>query len=232
MLKTAVAIRHVYFENLGAFEAVLQPAGYKLHYHDVGIHDLAALNPVEPDLLFILGGPVAVYESALYPFLLEEQRLISARLRANRPTVGICLGAQQIAAALGAKVAPVGQKEIGFAPLTLTQDGQKSPLRHLAGVPVLHWHGDAFEIPPDATNLATTLKCTNQAFTVGASVLAVQFHPEVDACGMEEWLIGHAFELADAGIDPRTIRHDANRYGPTLRDAGRRMLAEWLAQVN
>ncbi|MGE7370382.1 glutamine amidotransferase [Neorhizobium sp. NPDC001467] len=232
MLKTAVAIRHVYFENLGAFEAVLPPAGYKLHYHDVGVDDLAALDPVGPDLLFILGGPVGVYEAALYPFISEEQALISARLRASRPTVGICLGAQQIAAALGAKVAPTGLKEIGFAPLNLTQEGAESPLRHLAGTPVLHWHGDAFDIPPGGTNLATTSRCSNQAFTIGSSVLGVQFHPEIDACGgMEEWLVGHAFELAAAGVDPRTIRADAKRYGPVLRDAGRRMLSEWLTQL-
>lgn len=232
MLKTAIAIRHVHFENLGAFEAVLRPAGFKLHYHDIGADDLSSLDAIEPDLLFILGGPVSVYDSDAYPFLLEEQRIISTRVRANRPTVGICLGAQQIAAALGAKVGPTGSKEIGFGPLTLSAAGEESPLRHLSDVPVLHWHGDAFEIPPGGNNLASTPNCATQAFMLGSSVLGLQFHPEVDACGgLEKWLVGHAFELANAGVNPGSIREDAKRFGPRLREAGRRMFAEWLSQA-
>lgn len=233
MLKTAIAIRHVHFENLGVFEAVLRPAGFKLHYHDIGLDDLSSLDAIEPDLLFILGGPVSVYDFDAYPFILEEQKIIATRVRANRPTVGICLGAQQIAAALGANVRPNGSKEIGFGPLTLSTAGKETPLRHLLDIPVLHWHGDAFEIPSGGINLASTPQCTAQAFMLGASVLGVQFHPEVEACGgLEEWLVGHAFELASSGINPNSVREDAKRFGPKLRDAGRRMLAEWLSKAS
>jgi GMP synthase (glutamine-hydrolysing) len=233
MLKTAIALRHVHFENLGIFEAIVHQAGYKLHYFDVASHDLKSFDPTEPDLLFILGGPVGVYEDANYPFLLEERKIISARLNARRRTVGICLGAQQIAAALGAKVAPTGIKEIGFAPLMLNENGRNSPLRHLLGIPVLHWHGDMFEVPLEGVNLASTPPCPTQAFVIGDFVLALQFHPEVDAsCGMEDWLVGHAFELANAGILPQTIREDAKKYGPRLREAGRRMFAEWLTNAS
>lgn len=229
MLRTAIAIRHIHFEDLGTFEAVLSGAGWTLHYHDVGTVDFAALDPAEPDLLVVLGGPVGVYETDAYPFLAEERALIERRLAAGRPVLGICLGAQQIAAALGAKVAPTGVKEIGFAPLMLNEAGLASPLRHLDGVPVLHWHGDAFDIPDGGVNLASTPACATQAFAVGRTVLGVQFHPEADACaGLERWLVGHACELAAAGIDPRTIRQDAKRHGPALREAARRMFCEWL----
>lgn len=137
--------------------------------------------------------------------------------------------AQQIAAALGAKVQPTGIKEIGFSELTLTEAGREGPLRHLEGVSVLHWHGDAFEIPVGAMNLATTPLCATQGFALGRNVLGLQFHPEVDACtGMERWLIGHASELAAAGIDPLILRADAERFGPQLRDAARRMFTEWV----
>ncbi len=232
MLKTAIAIRHVHFENLGAFEAVLRPAGFNLHYHDIGADDLSSLDAIEPDLLFVLGAPVSVYDIDAYPFIIEERRIIAARVQANRATVGICFGAQQIAAALGASVAPSDPKEIGFGPLMLSGAGKESALRHLLDVPVLHWHGNAFEIPPGGTNLASTQNCANQAFMIGSSVLGVQFHPEVDACGgLEEWLVGHAFELADTGIDPSLIREDAKRFGPKLRDAGRRMFSEWLSKA-
>lgn len=229
MLKTAVAIRHVHFEDLGTFEAVLTAAGYRVHYYDLGVHELWTLDPPLADLLVVLGGPVGVYETDSYPFLAEERQILEARLAAGCPTLGICLGAQQIAATLGAKVAPSGIKEIGFSELTLTDAGRVGPLRHLEGVPVLHWHGDAFQIPEGAENLATTALCATQGFAFGRNILGLQFHPEVDACaGIERWLVGHAAELAAAGIDPRGLRDDAIRFGPALRDAARKMLTEWL----
>ena len=232
MLKTAVAIRHVHFEDLGVLEAVLPPAGYKLQNHDVAAGDLSALDPDEPDLLIVLGGTVGVYETDAYPFLLEEQALIYERVRRGLPIMGICLGAQQIAAALGAKVAPCTSKEIGFAKIDLNAEGLKSPLRHLMDVPVLHWHGGSFETPPGGTTLAANAKGAAQAFAIGSSVMGVQFHPEVDACTrMEEWLLGHAIELALAGVCPSTMRQEARQHGPLLRKAGRRMFTEWLMQL-
>ncbi|PWJ82336.1 GMP synthase (glutamine-hydrolysing) [Pseudaminobacter salicylatoxidans] len=232
MLKTAVVIRHVEFEDLGTFEAVLTAAGYRIHYYDLGINDLWTLDPLLPSLLVVLGGPVGVYEDDAYPFLAEERGLLEARLAANLPTLGICLGAQQIAATLGARVAPTGVKEIGFSELTLTEDGCGSPLRHLDGVSVLHWHGDAFEIPEGAVNLASTSLCGTQGFALGRNILGLQFHPEVNACaGMERWLVGHAVELAAAGIDPCTLRADARRFGPPLRAGARKMLTEWLQEL-
>jgi len=228
-LKTAVAIRHIHFEDLGTFEAVLTAAGYKIHYYDIGVQELWTLDPLLADLVVLLGGPVGVYDADAYPFLAEERQILEARLAANLPTLGICLGAQQIAAALKATVASTGMKEIGFSELTLTDAGRVGPLRHLEGVPVLHWHGDAFEIPEGAERLALTPSCARQAFALGPNILALQFHPEVDACaGMERWLVGHAIELAAAGLDPNLLRQTAGQVGPALRDASRRMLSEWL----
>jgi GMP synthase (glutamine-hydrolysing) len=227
--RTALAIRHIHFEDLGVFEGVLANAGYEIRYHDVGVDRFEALDPLAPDLLIVLGGPIGVYETEAYPFLDDELRLLRARLGAGRPTLGLCLGAQLIAAALGARVAPMGPKEIGFSPLTLSDAGRAGPLRYLAGVPVLHWHGDAFEIPAGAENLAATPLCATQAFALGTNVLGLQFHPEVNvASGIERWLIGHAAELAGAGIDPRTLRADAGRGGDRLAEAARRALAAWL----
>jgi GMP synthase (glutamine-hydrolysing) len=229
MTRRALALRHVHFETLGTFEQPLADAGFALDYIDVGQCDLATVDPLAADLLVVLGGPIGVYETTAYPFLEQELALIKARLSAGTPLLGICLGSQLIAAALGARVAPSGTKEIGFAPPALTDAGRKSPLRHLAEVPVLHWHGDAFELPHGATLLATTA-VANQAFAIGANMLGLQFHPEADATNaLEPWLIGHAAELAGAGIDPVTLRTDARRHGPALATAGRALFAEWLA---
>ena len=230
MHKTVVAIRHVHFEDLGIFDAVLSDAGYAVRYHDLDADSFATLDPLEPDLLIVLGGPVGVYETEAYPYLAEECAILATRLAAARPTLGICLGAQQIAKALGADVGPMGHKEIGFGPLRLNDAGRVGPLRE--GIPVLHWHGDAFQIPDTAENLASTPLCATQGFSLGHHVLALQFHPEVDVtAGIERWLTGHAAELAGAGIDPRVLRTDAAQVGPELREAGQKMLAEWLQGV-
>lgn len=229
MPKTAIVIRHVHFEDSGSFETVLAEAGYRLDYRDIGRDDLRRIDPVETDLLMVLGGPIGVYEADAYPFLNDEIALLRHRLAAGRPTFGICLGSQLMAAALGAAVKPTGIKEIGFAPLRLTAAGRGSALRHLADVPVLHWHGDMFDIPEGAALLAQTDLCPHQAFAFGPNILGVQFHPEADGTnGFERWLIGHAAELAQAKIDVPGLRRDAERLGPGLREAGRAMFAEWL----
>ena len=102
-------------------------------------------------------------------------------------------------------------------------------MRYLDSVPVLHWHGDAFEIPQGAAHLAATEACTTQAFAIGRNVLGLQFHPEVDAAaGIEPWLVGHAAELSSAGIDPRALRDQAQRFGPALADAAQGMIDDWL----
>lgn len=116
MQKSAVAIRHVPFEDLGTFAQPLAQAGYALRYCDVGVDDLATVAPVETDLIIALGGPVGVYETRSYPFLVDEMQLLKERLAADRPTLGICLGAQIMAAALGAGVAPGMRRKSALHP--------------------------------------------------------------------------------------------------------------------
>ena len=132
------------------------------------------------------------------------------------------------AAALGAPVTPTGRKEIGYAPLQLTDAGRASVLAGLEGVAVLHWHGDEFAIPDGAQRLAQTPGFPNQAFCLGDRVLGLQFHVEADHTRIERWLIGHALELAAAGIDPRQIRADATTCGPMLADVAVTTITSWL----
>lgn len=230
MVKTTVAIRHVAFEDLGGFETALRERGYDVRYHDVGLDAWEDLDPLAPDLLALLGGPISVYEEDRYPFLTEELRLIQTRLAANRPTLGVCLGAQLMAKALGARVYPGPRKEIGFGPIQLTNAGQRSCLAPF-GAPaavVLHWHGDTFDLPVGATRLASTADYPNQAFALGPNLLALQFHPEARAAGFERWLIGHTAELGAAGVDVNRLRADAARYSPAIERHGVACLEQWL----
>src|SRR5262249_51014029 len=127
-----------------------------------------------------------VYDSEEYPFLLDELELLRACLQQRLPTVGICLGAQLLASALGARVYPGPHKEIGWSPLSLTEAGAAGPLVALgAGLPVLHWHGDSFDLPAGATLLASTALYRHQAFALGPTILGLQFHPEVLDAGTE-----------------------------------------------
>jgi GMP synthase (glutamine-hydrolysing) len=229
--RTAAVIRHVHFQDLGAFAQPIAEAGYAVRVHDAGVDDLPALDPLAADLVVVLGGPIGAYEEDAYPFLRDEIGLLERRLAAGRPTLGICLGAQLMARALGARVYPGPAKEIGWAAIALTEAGRSGPLRHLGDGPVLHWHGDTFDLPQGAERLASTEICANQAFAYGRNALAFQFHPEAEAKGFERWLIGHAVEIAAAGLSVPALRADTARFAEAAAARGRACLAEWLRQL-
>src|SRR5258708_11812968 len=233
-MKTAIAIRHVYFEDLGSLEPALERAGYKVLYADCCVADIAALDPVAPDLVVVLGGPIGAYEDDLYPTLRDELNLLEKRLSANRPTIGICLGAQLMARALGARVYPSGVKEIGWSQITLRPAGCESAIRHLGqdNTAVLHWHGDTFDLPNGATLLASTELCRNQAFSWGRNALGFQFHPEANAARLEQWFIGHACELAGAQLSIAALRTDTASYAPRLEIQARKCFDEWLTSID
>lgn len=230
MGRTAVVIRHVLFEDAGLLGPMLADRGYDTLVLDAGI-DPVSERAADADLLVVLGGPIGVGDLATYPFLGGEIDLIASRLADGAPVLGVCLGAQLIAAALGAPVTPTGRVEIGYAPLMLTADGARSVLAPLGDVPVLHWHGDQFQVPDGCAGLAATPGFPNQAFSCGPTVLALQFHLEADHTQIERWLIGHAHELAANGIDPRAIRSDAEQHGPELARRARSVFDAWLEGV-
>ncbi len=233
-MKTVVAVRHVHFEDLGSLGPVLEQAGYRIRYVDACVDDIGALDPATPDLLVVLGGPIGAYEDDLYPTLKGELRLLEKRLAVRRPTLGICLGAQLMARALGARVYPTGGKEIGWAPITLTPEGRESAFRYLGrdDMAVLHWHGDTFDLPQGATLLASTAFSRNQAYSWGGNALAFQFHPEATAERLEQWFIGHACEIASARLSVAQMRADSARYASRLEVQTRKCFAEWLKSID
>jgi GMP synthase (glutamine-hydrolysing) len=231
-MKNAIAIRHLAFEDAGIFEDVLAARGVTLRYLEAGVDELAPAK--DADLLIVLGGPIGVTEFERYPFLRDEFAVIEQVLRRKAPLIGICLGAQAIAAALGARVYKGRDKEIGWGLISLTAAGRESPLAALAEnkMRVLHWHGDTFDMPSGAKQLAETAITPNQAFSYGPKVLALQFHVEPRAKAMERWLIGHTAELGAAGISVPQLRADTKTYGEGLERAGTKLFSDWLDKAS
>jgi GMP synthase (glutamine-hydrolysing) len=229
--RSCVAVRHVAFEDLGLLGPLLSSRGYDVRYHDAGIERFDRGTLLAPDLVIVLGGPIGVYEHEIYPFITDEVAAVAARLDANKPILGICLGAQMMAAASGALVAPGPAKEIGYGALTLTAAGRASVLAPLAALPVLHWHGDNCELPAGCECLASTRHCPVQAFSRTPVQLALQFHLETEPALFEAWLVGHTVELGKAGLDPRKLRDEARKLGPSLREVGSKVLSAWLDTV-
>lgn len=232
-MTSSLAIRHVAFEDLGNLAPVLDHAGIAPRYLDGWSPDLAHIDPAVADLVVVLGGPIGVYEFAAYPWFEREIAWLRSRLLAGRPTLGICLGAQLIAAALGARVYPGLAKELGWTPLQLSPAGLASALAPLDSTltSMLHRHGDTFDLPEGAQLLASTASCRNQAYRWQQHALGLQCHPELDGATFERWLVGHALELAQAGVDVPALRAKTAAHAATLARQAAIAWRRWLVEV-
>ncbi|MCW1382670.1 glutamine amidotransferase [Novosphingobium sp. KCTC 2891] len=227
-MKTALIIRHVPHEGVAGYREPIEAAGYDVDRIDVSDPAFATLDLREPDLLIMMGGPMGVYEHEAHPWIRCQQRRLAQRLEADRPTLGVCFGAQMIAAALGAEVYPGPAKEVGFHPVTVhAEDG---PLRHVAGVPVLHWHGDTFTLPGNVELLASSDLYAHQAFRRGRNLLALQFHAEMgEDPRFDAWIAQSPEDLEAAGLCPVRLKAAHDTHGPRAVQAGRAMIREWLS---
>lgn len=214
-----LVLRHEPFEHLGHFAAVLDEHQAGFRYHDLG-----EPLPEEPhSALIVMGGPMSANDDL--PGLRDELGLIERSLRDDVPMLGICLGSQLIAKALGAKVYPNKQLEIGWEPVWLTDAAKDDTLFSGIGSPetFFHWHGETFDLPLGAESLAYSAKCRHQAYRHGRRVYGLQFHPEVSAEMIADWC-GQPVNCGDvatltAPVDPN--RHDQ-------RALAKRILESWL----
>ena len=232
--RSAVALRHVAFEDLGLLAPIMEREGWDVSFCEAPLDDLTHHSIRNADLIIVLGGPIGVYETDDYPFLTSETALIEDRLSRDLPTLGICLGSQLMAKALGSRVFKGPVKEIGWGTIALTDEGMSSCLGELRGdaAAVLHWHGDTFDLPSGATRLASNEHYENQAFAYGRNALALQFHLEADPRKLEEWYVGHTAELAAAKVSVTDLRAATLRHKEGLAPRADRVFSRWLRQID
>lgn len=228
------AIRHMCSDGLCTLTDVLDTRNIPYHYIDSYKDDLAVYDPLDPNPLVVLGGTCGAYQAEDYPFLREEIDILKARMEADLPTLGICLGAQLMAKALGAHVGP-GSKggEIGWFDIHVNEAGRDSPVRHFdkSLTKMLQWHGDTFDLAPEMRLLASSSMYENQAFAYGKNCLGVQFHPEIQRCTLQGWYVSSAGAVAEGKLDLAKIKKDTDAHIERLMQQSRLFFAEWLDNI-
>jgi GMP synthase-like glutamine amidotransferase len=170
-------LQHVPFEGLGSIEVWLQNAGYEIsNTQFFGDKELPDIEDI--DLLIVMGGPMSVNDELLHPWLATEKKYIKSAVTAGTAVLGICLGAQLIASAMGGKVFQNSVKEIGWFPVQAVQPINSSVFQFPEEIVVFHWHGETCNLPEGAVQIAQSKGCSNQAFQIGGNVIGLQFHLE------------------------------------------------------
>lgn len=170
-------LQHVPFEGLGSIEAWLQNAGYEIS--NTQFFNSVTLPAIdEIDLLVVMGGPMSVNDESEHPWLVEEKKFINSIIEAGKPVLGICLGAQLIANSMGGKVFSNSEKEIGWFPVQAVDHDGPAVFRFPKEIEAFHWHGETFNLPTGAVQIARSKGCNNQAFQIGNNVIGLQFHLE------------------------------------------------------
>ena len=207
--------------------------GYNVAYIDTPHHEIDEQQALEADLLFVLGGPLGVHNVDLYPFLSQEIDILEKRLATGKANMGLCLGAQLMAKALGAHIykGDNGQ-EVGWKPLKSECEsfsdyfGEEPPS-------FMHWHRDTFDLPDGARLIASTEQYTNQAFVYENSI-GFQCHPEVTEKQLRDWFVIFVGQLC--GENPAAcihkLRADTEEHAPKLKTAGENFLRKWIDEVN
>ena len=182
--------------------------------------------------LIVLGGPMGVYETERYPWMTEEIDRVACAVRAGKPVLGVCLGSQILAAALGARVYPHARKEIGWDDIELLAGARDDPL--LTGLPstvkAFHWHGDTFDLPAGAVHLASSRTCRNQAFRFGPNAWGLQCHLEIDRDDPLNWAQVYCEEVRETGAPTvgTNFRADTEMFWPLLRNHAERVATRFV----
>ena len=232
-MKTAkpqvLVLQHISCETIGSIADTLEKSGIGHRYVRTGRGETVP-SLLEEDALIVMGGPMGVYEQDRYPFLRDEIALIRSAIKSGKPVLGICLGSQLIAAALGATVKPGPRKEIGWFTVYRSDEAKDDAL--FGGLPdsfeALHWHGDVFTLPEGAVPLASSKRTACQAYRHGRNVYAILFHLEATQPMIEEWTKEFAGELAEEKLKAAPITRAAATIW-SIRENGRIVFERWAA---
>ncbi len=209
----AICLQHVPFEGPGAFATVLRGRGVSIQRYLVPKDGL----PEDPgDLLIVMGGPMSVNDPDSW--MAEETAFIRSALLAGKPVIGVCLGSQFMAKALGATVRPGKALEIGMTPVRLTPEGKHDPVFKTfpESFEVFEWHGEVFDLPNDCVPLAGSALAPLQAFRYGTRAYGLLFHLEMEQNGIEALCHHCPHDLSRAKLNALTIKRQAESHLPSL----------------
>ncbi|HEU4412215.1 MAG TPA: gamma-glutamyl-gamma-aminobutyrate hydrolase family protein [Polyangiaceae bacterium] len=210
---TTIVVQHAPAEGPGRLGRALEAAGVALRVVRADLGEPVPASLEGASSLVVLGGAMGASDTHRYPHLRAELALLEHALARSAPVLGICLGSQLLATALGARVYPSGRPEIGWGEVWLGDEAAADPL--FAGVPrrfgALHWHNDVFELPRGARGLASSALTAHQAFGLGGHAYGLLFHLEPDAAQVKAMADESADELRAAGVDPTGLARDAER---------------------
>ncbi|MEQ1794363.1 MAG: type 1 glutamine amidotransferase [Nitrospira sp.] len=222
----AVCLKHVPFEGPGAFATALTDRGVTLDHYLVPQDGL----PKDPgDLLIVMGGPMSVNDTD--GWIAEETAFIRSALLAGTPVIGVCLGSQFMAKALGATVRPGKALEIGITPVRLTPESKQDPV--FKPLPdsfdVFEWHGEIFDLPQGCVPLASSAIAPLQAFRYGTRAYGLLFHLEMEQAGIDALCRECAPDLAKANLTAQEVKAAAIPHLPTLHQFASRLIGHLLA---
>jgi GMP synthase (glutamine-hydrolysing) len=233
-MEEVLIFQHDPFEDLGFFGEIFEK-------RKTAFRSIRLFHGETPDqgwdrirALVILGGPMNARDEHLFPFLRWEKTIIRAAIEDDVPMLGICLGAQLIASAVGGSVYPGAVKEFGWYPVSITPEGRvDSLLGYLPEKPIVfQWHRDGFDLPAGALRLASSVYFDNQAFRLGRAVYGLQFHLQVTPQMISRWIDERSKDLAQFPyVSPDKLIADTRSYFPALKYYGERVLTEFLRRA-
>lgn len=228
----AVVFQHMSSNGPGTLQRVFEGQGGECHIINTAYEDISSFDVLAPDLLIVLGGSPGVYQAEEYPFLKDEMRLIEKRLAADKPYMGICLGAQLMAAALGARVYKGAHgSEIGWFDLELKPEARGTALEHFHNQKIMQWHGDTFDLPQGAQLLARSEKYEHQVFSYGKNAIGFQGHIEVTPNILADWYVHDAGSFIDDLALHKRLKADTAACVQGMTKATEAFMTEWLASV-
>jgi GMP synthase (glutamine-hydrolysing) len=229
-----LAFRHTDCDGLGSLMPAFTAQGVNCRYVDSYKDDLSNFDALTPDIVVVLGGAPGVYQAETYDFIKHETDIIAARIDTGKPVMGICLGAQMMAKAIGSDVY-VGKHgvEKGWGELRVIEDKSADIVRRFDGAHgrVLHWHGDTFDLPSSAELLASSTQYKNQIFRAGKNAYGFQCHIEATHDILLNWFVNSAGDVASGAIDLENIRADTNRYVQTMIENSEIFVQKWVQQI-